>query len=53
LGDSRTRFRVRETTVTDPNWDLDRAIDLWQRMLSKRLRDLASPPAENQHNDIE
>jgi hypothetical protein len=51
LGNNRTRFRVRESTVADPNWDPETAIELWQRMLSKRLQDLVTLEPENQSRE--
>jgi len=41
LASSRSRFRVRESTALDPTWEVDKAIDLWERMLASRLRTLA------------
>gem|GEM_PF-4434747 len=41
MASSRSRFRVRESTALDPTWEVDKAIDLWERMLASRLRTLA------------
>jgi hypothetical protein len=46
LAKSRTRFRVRESTQIDPDWELDKAISLWERMLASRLRTLVTRSAQ-------
>ncbi|MFZ5826948.1 MAG: hypothetical protein ACOY94_21860 [Bacillota bacterium] len=37
----RIRFNVRESIAVDPDWEVDKAIDLWERMLGSRLKALA------------
>lgn len=41
MAKSRNRFNVRESTAVDPTWEVDKAIDLWERMLATQLRTLA------------
>lgn len=53
MANSRTRFKVRESEVTDPQWEPNKAIDMWQRMLSARLRDLAKVRKDTQNATTE
>lgn len=46
LANRRTRFNVRESTAIDPDWEIEKAIDLWERMLASRLRILARTLAQ-------
>lgn len=46
LRNNQPRFRVRESTAVDPAWEVDKAIDLWERMLASRLRTLSEKPRQ-------
>lgn len=39
----QTRFRVRESAISDPGWDATKAVSLWERMLTTHLQALAAP----------
>ncbi|HEY3366013.1 MAG TPA: hypothetical protein VGK74_13230 [Symbiobacteriaceae bacterium] len=41
MGQGQARFRVREIEVADPEWRVDRALDLWRRMLTTHLHEAA------------
>lgn len=48
MANRRIRFNVRESTAIDPQWEVEKAVYLWERMLASRLRQLIGHNAKSE-----